>query len=419
MDHRIIMQKIRWSRRHCFQRSFKFFVVLLVLLTANTLEAHSPYVYPEKRVIELGALITMSDTGDPDTQAAIQLAIRDVNVFFRVCGPGHSRMLPPRVRLMIEGTGLDPAVALEKIQVLADSGLRVVIGPESSAEVETIAPFVNANDMVVLSHCSTAPSLAIPGDNVYRMVPSDLHQAAAIAGLINGAGYRAIVPMWRAGVWGDDISSAAVQQFAMLGGVVYSGVRFDPESTDFSENLASLNTQVAEARAVFGDSVAVAFFSFGTEGAKMLAQASEIPALGAVKWYGSDGTALSREILGDPKAAQFAIQTGFFNTLFADVHTPKADVIRERIRAAIGGGDVHFCAMAAYDAVWLASLSAAIAGTGDIDPFKQALVTVADRYEGATGNTTLDASGDRAEAAYDVWAIQEENGLLLWERVSP
>jgi len=344
LDHRIIMQKIRWSRWHCFQRSFTFFVALLVLLSANTLEAHSPNLYPEKRitVIELGALITMSDTGDPDTQAAIQLAIQDVNIFFRVCGQGHSHMLPLRVLLMIEGTGLDPAVALEKIQLLAASELHVVIGPESSAEVETIAPFANANDMVVLSHCSTAPSLAIPGDNVYRMVPSDLHQASAIAGLIFGAGYRAIVPMWRAGVWGDDISSAAGQQFATLGGVVYSGVRFDPESTDFSENLASLNTQVAEARAVFGDSVAVAFFSFGTEGAKMLAQAAEIPALGTVKWYGSDGTALSREILGDPKAAQFAIQTGFFNTLFAEVHTPKADAIRERIRAAIGGGDVHF-----------------------------------------------------------------------------
>jgi len=151
----------------------------------------------------------------------------------------------------------------------------------------------------------------------------------------------------------------------------------------------------------------------------MLAQAAEIPALGTVKWYGSDGTALSREILGDPKAAQFAIQTGFFNTLFAEVHTPKADAIRERIRAAIGGGDVHFCAMAAYDAVWLASLSAAIAGTEDIDPFKLALLKVADRYEGATGKTTLDAAGDRAEAAYDVWTIQEENGLLLWKRVLP
>jgi hypothetical protein len=45
--------------------------------------------------------------------------------------------------------------------------------------------------MVVLSHCSAAPSLAIAGDSVYRMVPSDLHQAAAIARLIHDHGFDA------------------------------------------------------------------------------------------------------------------------------------------------------------------------------------------------------------------------------------
>lgn len=397
-----------------------------------------------KPVIRLGALITLSETGDPDTQAAIRLATEDVNAFFAgvhnrgpqpriILAPdiraaiqlvteevsasfadAYNRRPRPRVILDIEGTGLDPDVAMEKIELLANRRLHVVIGPESSAEVETVAAFANANDMVLLSHCSAAPSLAIPGDNVYRMVPSDLHQAAAIARLIEQGGYDAIVPMWRAGVWGDDISSAVKQEFALLGGTVYPGVRFDPEATDFSDYLADLNAQVAEARASFSANVAVAFFSFGTEGAAVLAQAAVIPALGAVAWYGSDGTALSREILGDPVAAEFAIQTGFFNTLFADVHTPVAVAVRERISAAIGGGGVHFCSTAAYDAVWLAALTAAATGTDNIGGFKLALIAVAGSYEGATGRTTLDAAGDRVEAAYDVWAIAQENGQYDW-----
>lgn len=407
------------SRVHGFGRSFAFLVALLLLLTASVLEARGRRPDRGKPVIELGALITMSATGDPDTQAAIRLAVKDVNTFFASCGAGHGRGPHPRIPLIIEGTGLDPDVALEKIELLAARGLRVVIGPESSAEVETIAPFTDANDIVLLSHCSAAPSLAIPGDSVYRLVPSDLHQAAAIARLIDGDGYRAIVPLWRAGVWGDDISSAAGQQFVALGGTVYPGVRFDPEATDFSGDLAALTAQVADARASFGDTVAVAFFSFGTEGAAVLAQAADVPALGTVTWYGSDGTALSREILGEPRAAQFAIQTGFFNTLFADVHTPKADAVRDRISAAIGGGGVHFCATAASDAVWLAALSAAAAGTEDLDSFKLALVAIANSYEGAIGRTTLDAAGDRADAAYDVWAIEEENGQYVWKPVAP
>jgi branched-chain amino acid transport system substrate-binding protein len=253
---------------------------------------------------------------------------------------------------------------------------------------------------------------------VYRLVPSDLRQAGAVARLIDGNGYRAIVPMWRAGIWGDDISSAAGREFAALGGTVYPGVRFDPEATVFSADLAALEEQVADARARFADGVAVAFFSFGTEGAAVLAQAADVPALGAVTWFGSDGTALSREILGDPRAAQFAVQTGFFNTLFGDVHTRTVDGARARIAAAIGGG-VHFCAMAASDAVWLAALGAAVAGTEDVAGFKRALVAIADAYEGATGPTTLDAAGDRADAVYDVWAIEEEGGEYVWTRVAP
>lgn len=359
-------------------------------------------------VIDLGGLLTMSPTGDPDTQAAIRLAVDDVNAFFA------GRRLPFRVRLAVEGTGLDPQVALAKIQQLAARGLRVVIGPESSAEVEAIKPFTDANHMVLLSHCSTAPALAIPGDSVYRLVPSDLRQAAAIARLIAGNGQQAIVPIWRADIWGDGISTATRQAFAGLGGAVYPGVRFDPEAADFSGDLAALAAQVEHAREHFGGAVAVAFFGFGTEGARLLAQAADVPLLGTVTWYGSDGTAQSREILGTPRAARFAAQTGLFSTLSAEVHTPRADEVRARINAAIGGGSVYFCAPAAYDAVWLAALGAAVTGTADTDRFARALVEIADVYDGATGPTTLDAAGDRAQAAYDVWAIREENGRLVW-----
>jgi branched-chain amino acid transport system substrate-binding protein len=363
-------------------------------------------------VIELGGLITMSATGDPDTQVALRLAVEDVNAFFA------DRDWPLSVRLTVEGTGLDPDVALEKIAGLAGRGLKVVIGPESSAEVEAIKPFTDANAMVVLSHCSTAPSLAIPGDSVYRMVPSDERQAAALARLIRDDGARAVVPMWRADLWGDGLSAAVRQHFAGLGGTTSPGVRFDPETADFSNDLVALAAEVEEARASVGGAVAVVFLGFGTDGAAVLAQASDVPALDAVPWYGSDGTALSREILGDPRAARFAVQTGFFNTLFADVHTPTADAVRERISAAIGGGSVYYCAPAAYDAVWLAALSASVAGTADTDGFTRALETIAGIYDGATGRTTLDAAGDRADAAYDVWAIEEEDGEFVWRAVS-
>jgi branched-chain amino acid transport system substrate-binding protein len=394
------------SRR--FGRPFAFLAVVVLLLTSAAPGALARGPAWTTPFIDLGGVINMSPTGDPDTQVALRLAVEDVNAFL---GERGARL---RVRLHVEGTGLDPDVALEKVRLLAARGLKVIIGPESSVEVEAIKPFTDANDMVVLSHCSTAIGLAIPGDSVYRMVPSDLSQAAAIARLIADHGKRAIVPLWRADIWGDGISAALRPRAAALGSTVYPGVRFDPEAADFAADLAALATQVEQARASFGADVAVVLFAFGPEGAAVLAQAADDPTLGAVTWFGSDGTALSREIIAEPRAARFAARAGFFNTLFADVRTPNADTVRERI-SAVTGGSVYFCAMAAYDAVWLAALSALVDGTDDTASFKHALVAIADSFEGATGPTTLDAAGDRAQGAYDVWAIEEESGQFVWK----
>jgi branched-chain amino acid transport system substrate-binding protein len=396
--------------------SFRSALPMSILLAITSLmpmaipSAHARKSGSVEPVINLGVLITRNAAGDPDTQAAIRFALKDVNAFLasREDGPQAS------ILLSVRGTGLDADAAAEKIQILAGRGLKVIIGPESSAEVEAIKPYTDANQMVLLSHCSTAPSLAVENDSVFRMVPSDLSQATAIAELIHSAGYQAIIPMWREGVWGDDISTASAQQFSNLGGTVYPGVRFDPEQTDFSAKLADLSEQVQDARVNFGAQVAVAYFSFGPEGALMLAQASAIPGLGDLTWFGSDGTALSREILDNPAAAQFAVKTGFFNTLFADPDTALANVMRARISAVIGGGGVHFCALAAYDAVWLAALAAALTGTDDIDAFKLALVEVANSYEGASGLTRLNDSGDRAGATYNVWGIEDVDGQRQW-----
>lgn len=363
-------------------------------------------------VFELGAVINMSPTGDPDTQAALRLAVEDVNAYF------VERDWPVQIELAVEGTGLDPAVALAKFQSLAARGLGVVIGPESSGEVEAIKPFTDASDLVVLSHCSTAPALAIPGDSIYRMVPTDVLQAESIARLIRSHGRTAVVPMWRADIFGDGLAAALRRDVAALGGTVLPGVRFAPDVGDYAGDLAALAAQVESARATFGDAVAVAFFGFGSDGAAILGQASAFPVLGTVSWYGSDGTALSREILGEPAAARFAFLVGFFNTLFADIHTSRADAVRARVGAAVGGGSVYYCALAAYDAVWLAALSAMVAGTEDATAFKRALVDVAASYEGTTGPTTFDAAGDRGDAAYDVWAIVDEGGALVWKVVS-
>ena len=85
-------------------------------------------------------------------------------------------------------------------------GIRIVLGPDSSAEVEAVKAYADENGILLISPSSTAISLAIPGDNVFRFVPDDTQQAETIATLMWEDGIRAVIPIWRGDTWGDDLA---------------------------------------------------------------------------------------------------------------------------------------------------------------------------------------------------------------------
>ena len=91
----------------------------------------------------------------------------------------------------------DPQQALQAIQDLSARGVKIIIGPQTSSEVAMIKPFADAHNILVISQGSTASSLAIPGDNIFRFCPNDRREAEALVALLQHDGIRAIVPLWR------------------------------------------------------------------------------------------------------------------------------------------------------------------------------------------------------------------------------
>ena len=81
----------------------------------------------------LGALLPLSGAfsslGESE-QAALQIAINDINNYF---SENHSKT---RFGLVIED---DPQISLEKLKHLSDKGIKMVIGPSTSAEVDGTA----------------------------------------------------------------------------------------------------------------------------------------------------------------------------------------------------------------------------------------------------------------------------------------
>ena len=82
---------------------------------------------------------------------------------------------------LLSKTHTDPSFGIEDLKDLASKGIRIVIGHSTSAELEAIKDYANNNGINLLSPSNTAPLLATPGDNIFRLVPDDTHQAEAIA----------------------------------------------------------------------------------------------------------------------------------------------------------------------------------------------------------------------------------------------
>jgi ABC-type branched-subunit amino acid transport system substrate-binding protein len=383
-----------------------------------------------KQSVTLGALLPLtgawSSVGESE-DAAVKIAIKDVNEYF---SKSHSNI---RIGLIVEDTRTDPAISLEKLKELAAKGVRIVIGPATSAELKELQDYADEKGILLISPSSTAPSLAVVGNNVFRFVPDDTYQAQAITRLMWQDGVRVVVPMWRTDIYGNELVSAVKEDFGKLGGIVLDGIGYVPRTGDFSaslnrinfiiwsQDLRSLSSKVSQAVTQYGaDKVAVYLVAFDEVGPIFIG-AQNHPVLSIVKWYGSDGSVLNNKLVRNVEAALFAVKTGFVNPIYAvDNISYKFKLVDNQIQKMIGRVPRPY-AEVAYDAFWVAALTEnATAGTNDINYLKKTFLQIANSHKGITGDTSLNEAGDRKHGDYDFWAIKPSNGnnnAFFWTQV--
>lgn len=384
----------------------------------------------------LGALIPLtgatSSLGEPE-DVALKIAVEDVNQYF---SRDNSKT---RVGLIVEDTQSNPAVALERLKDLAAKGVRIVIGPSTSADLQTVKNFADQRGILLVSPSSTAPSLAIPGDNIFRLVPDDTNQGQAIARQMWKDGVRVVIPMWRTDVYGYDLVNATTYNFKQLGGTVLYGIGYEPRTGDFStslnrinfmiwdQDLKSLSFKASQAVARYGaEKVGVYLVAFD-EVAPILFEAQSQPILSTLRWYGSDGSALNDKLVRNSDASMFAIKTGFLNPIYGIDYNNnnsksgyKFRLVDNQIQQRIGKVP-RIYAEVAYDAFWISALTENATGATDgIDSIKKIFLRTASSYTGITGNTSLNQAGDRRNGDYDFWAIrstgQDQDGFI-WQQV--
>jgi branched-chain amino acid transport system substrate-binding protein len=198
---------------------FPLILCLSLLAIVRPVVAGQPSVHSHRK-FKVGVLASLTGSWSSlgqNTVAALQIAADQLDEAAKTNHGGY------RFHLLVRDTQLNPTTALAAIQDLEKRGVQIVIGPQSSAELAMIKPYADAHDMLVISQGSTASSLAIPGDNIFRFCPNDTREAEAIIALMWHDGIRAIVPLWRNDAGNNGLHDSVKADFEQLGGTVTAG----------------------------------------------------------------------------------------------------------------------------------------------------------------------------------------------------
>jgi branched-chain amino acid transport system substrate-binding protein len=354
----------------------------LLLAFVGRAEGNPPAQQHSQRVFKIGVLVSLTGSGfslGRNTVAALQIAEEQIEAEAISQHGGY------RFHFFVRDTQLDPSQALAAIQDLDRRGVKIIVGPQSSAEVAMIKPYADAHNILVISQGSTASSLAIAGDNIFRFCPNDTREAEAIVALMWNDGIRAIVPLWRNDTGNNGLHDSVQAAFQLQGGIVEAGYRYEPTTSDFSVATASVASQIENLIGGGTDPSTIAvYLAAFDEVVGVFHSAQGNTTLSNTAWYGSDGVALSAVLPADSAAAAFAVNADYPNPIFGldDALQNEWQPIADAIEARTGITPDAF-ALSAYDALFV--VQRALEAVGDLRNFanfKAAFVNEANAYQG-------------------------------------
>ena len=348
------------------------------------------------------------------SQAAMNLALIDVNEYLEQRGSLY------RLSTSVYDTQLDTASAKSAIQLAKNKGVRFVIGPQSSAECGTVRQFANDNNMLVISQGSTASSLAIADDALFRFCPGDGPEGQAMSRTMYVQGKEMVITLARNDAGNLGLQTSVNAAFVAEGGQVDALAPYAVTTTNFTSVIQQLRSKVQQYSTTYGvDQVAVYLASFD-ECVDLFRQAANDTVLTSVNWYGGDGVVQSAALLNDIDARNFAVATSFFAPNFGlpDVAHPRLDDVAASIYNSTGIQPDAY-ALSVYDAMWVIArtVSSYPGVLSDFTQLKADFTQEANQYFGITGPVILNTNGDRAVGSFDYWGIVDNGGTYSWQVV--
>ena len=392
----------------------KLFIVLITALFIFTGCDKNEEVNGEVKTIQIAALL--SETGGLSylglsSKAALEIAIDEINQDFQ------QKNYPYRFSLKVYDTQINPTLAVQAMQSIAASGCKLVIGPQTSAELTAIKPIADSLGILVVSPSSTASSLSIANDMIYRFAPGDQIVGQAMANSIKSEGKNALVMISRSDVGSRGLNTSVANHFASLGGDTSFVAVFDGTTTDFSSVITNVRNQIINYQATYpNEQIGVLSTSFD-ETILLFQQASSNSILSSLNWYGGVGFYKNQNLLTNASASQFAVNSNFYSPGFSlpmATQNSWAPLLTKIYNLSGQQGDA--LTLNSYDIVNV--MSKMVRQNLGLPEFGSALrnafANASNGYQGITGLIMLNANGDRANGTFDYWGVENNNGVYNW-----
>jgi branched-chain amino acid transport system substrate-binding protein len=304
------------------------------------------------------------------------------------------------VRLIFEDTAAEPETCLEAVKKLVEvDGVEVIVGPATTPSMLAVAEYLNRRKVPIIAPSASAIKISKEGGPyLFRTVPSDDLQTAALADLVKSKGWKKLATFVLGQDYGIGLEQGLKENLEIVAPEVeiVKSVRYDPEKMDYRSELQLVKD--AKPEAIF-------FATWVEEGYVIFRQALEI-GLDEAPTFGGEGMA-DVAFFDDPSTAEFMTKTHMMGTKPA---SPKDRFYYQQFYTAYKetfGEEPSLYGDYMFDAAMIAMMSVAKAGVYDGEKIKEAIPAVAEYYIGATGQKAMNENGDPLLAKYDVWEIVE------------
>ncbi|MCK4697446.1 MAG: ABC transporter substrate-binding protein, partial [Dehalococcoidia bacterium] len=166
---------------------FRNIFFILIVLSLNLVSPPVVGVMGDTgQVVQIGVIFPDSNTEDWNA-GQINRVQNEINQYMEENAHGY------RFEFIIENAEESNAYHLEKVVDFHLNGVDLIIGGAWSSQAGGSLHYINEEGMLLLSASSTDSTLAIPGDNLYRLCWPDSVSAPLIAEMLWSYGIKACI----------------------------------------------------------------------------------------------------------------------------------------------------------------------------------------------------------------------------------